>query len=99
MLQRDVLVVSNDMCKLAIPVEELSQIELPNSLQQAMVSQLDRLQPQCAACIKAASVMGMQFPAVVLGELSLQMTGTEWAMKAVSYFELAAKAALEASMN
>ena len=76
MLDREVLRLSNDVCKLAIAPEDLATIELPNSLQAAMSMQLDRLTAPCAACIKAASVMGMQFPAVVLVALGLDGVGT-----------------------
>ena len=34
-------------------------------------NKIDHLSSQCAACIKAAAVMGMEFPAVVLAALGL----------------------------
>ena len=70
MLQRGVLKVYNGVCNLAISLEDLDTIGLPNSLHAAMSTQLDRLSVACAACMKSASVMGMQFPAVVLSALS-----------------------------
>ena len=59
----------NGVGTLAVSTEELDSVGLPNSLQGAVVMQLDNLTPQCAACVKAASVMGMAFPAVALSAL------------------------------
>lgn len=70
MLQRGVLKTYNGVLTLSMPIEELDSGVLPNSLQAAISTQLDRLTPQCAACLKAASVMGYIFPAVVLTTLS-----------------------------
>ena len=50
MHQKGVLKVSNNVCNLSIPLEELDTIGLPNSLHAAMSTQLDRLSVQCAAC-------------------------------------------------
>ena len=77
MLHRGVLKVYNGACNLAIALEEIDTIGLPNSLQAHMAMQLEEVSTDCAACLKAASVMGLQFPAVVLSALSDDVFGSE----------------------
>ena len=77
MIQRKILTVHSDKCLLAVGVDDLDAIGLPNSLQAAMSSQLDRMPSNCLNVLKAASVMGMYFPAIVLAALSLEGVSTK----------------------
>ena len=70
MLQQQVITVHNDVCRLAIRPDQLETM-VPISMHAAISNKIDHLSSQCAACIKAAAVMGMEFPAVVLAALGL----------------------------
>jgi hypothetical protein len=70
MVQQQVITVHNDVCRLAIRPDQLETM-VPISMHAAISNKIDHLSSQCAACIKAAAVMGMEFPAVVLAALGL----------------------------
>ncbi|KAL1511572.1 hypothetical protein AB1Y20_006366 [Prymnesium parvum] len=61
-------------CSLSPDVEDLDAVGLPTSLHGAISAQLDKLPPYCVAILKAASVVGMQFPVKIL-EDAFQLEG------------------------
>ncbi|PIQ25052.1 hypothetical protein COW36_07465 [bacterium (Candidatus Blackallbacteria) CG17_big_fil_post_rev_8_21_14_2_50_48_46] len=55
------LKVNQGQCELSLSPEELRQLQLPNSIEGAIVSRLDRLLPTQQLAMKIASVIGRQF--------------------------------------
>lgn len=75
MVERKILKIADGVCTLSPDVEDLESVGLPNSLHGAISAQLDRMPPYCVAIVKAASVVGMQFPSRILYE-KFQLEGT-----------------------
>lgn len=55
------LVIENGVCRLAGPAEDLSVLDIPNTIEGIITSRIDRLTPQQQLTLKVASVIGRMF--------------------------------------
>jgi len=78
MVERAVLRIADSSCTLSPDVEDLDAVGLPTSLQGVISAQLDRLSPYVVSILKAASVVGMQFPSRILDD-AFDLEGTKGA--------------------
>lgn len=63
---RGCLHIDGEACELAVPVEELSRLPLPDNVQGLIVSRVDRLEPRQQLALKVGSVIDRLFALEVL---------------------------------